>query len=227
MTIWLQFVACTAIILFAGSKLSKYGDIIAEKTGMGRTWIGVILIASVTSLPELVTGISSVSIFDVPDIAVGDVLGSCMFNILIIALLDVISGPVPITTRAYRGHVLTAAFGILLLGLVSIAISAGVGFPSIGWTGAYSLPLLVLYLVAMRTIFLSEREHSATSATHESDELLYSGDSKARAYLMFGVSALLIIGAGSYLPHIGEEIARMTGLGQTFVGSIFVLLMTK
>src|ERR671924_1870012 len=88
MWIWIQFGLCTAIILVAGTQLSKYGDIIAEKTGLSRTWVGVILMASVTSLPELITGISSVTVYDLPNIAAGDVIGSCMFNILIIALLD-------------------------------------------------------------------------------------------------------------------------------------------
>lgn len=62
MVLWLQFMACTGIILVSGIYLSKYGDIIAEKTGLGRTWVGVVLMASVTSLPELVTGISSVAL---------------------------------------------------------------------------------------------------------------------------------------------------------------------
>ena len=79
MIVWLQFGICAAVILLAGVKLSYYGDIIAEKTGLGRTWIGVVLLASVTSLPELITGISSVALVGVPDIAAGDVLGSCMF----------------------------------------------------------------------------------------------------------------------------------------------------
>jgi cation:H+ antiporter len=88
MLAFVQFIVCAAIIFVAGAKLSYYGDIIAEKIGLGRTWIGVVLLASVTSLPELITGISSVSLAGVPDIAVGDALGSCMFNILIIAFLD-------------------------------------------------------------------------------------------------------------------------------------------
>src|SRR3970040_418723 len=120
--IWLQFVALTAIIFFSGSKLSKYGDIIAEKTGMGRTWIGVILMASVTSLPELVTGISSSAFYKLPDIAAGDVFGSCMFKILILSLLDVGALP-PLSNRAHQGHVLSGSFGILLLGIAAIAIS--------------------------------------------------------------------------------------------------------
>ena len=88
MLFWTGFIICTLVIVYSGTKLAKYGDIIAEKTGLGRAWIGLVLMASVTSLPELVTGISSVIYADVPDIAVGDVLGSCVFNMLILAILD-------------------------------------------------------------------------------------------------------------------------------------------
>ena len=109
MFLWLGFLICTAVIVYSGIRLSKYGDIIAEKTGLGRMWIGVVLMASVTSLPELVTGISSVTYAGVPNIAIGDVLGSCVFNMLILAFLDAIYKPMPISAKAHheigRAHV--------------------------------------------------------------------------------------------------------------------------
>jgi len=80
MLLWLGFIICTSVILYSGTKLSKYGDIIAEKTGLGRVWIGIVLMASITSLPELVTGISSVTYVNVPDIAVGNVIGACILK---------------------------------------------------------------------------------------------------------------------------------------------------
>src|SRR3972149_3233117 len=99
MLLWLGFIACTSVIVYSGTRLSKYGDIIAEKTGLGRTWAGVVLMPSVTSLPELVTGISSVTCADVPDIAVGDILGACVLNMLTLSLLDVIYRPMPIAAK--------------------------------------------------------------------------------------------------------------------------------
>ena len=84
-----QFAACSALIVWSGTRLSRYGDIIAEKTGLGGTWVGLILMATITSLPELVTGVSSVVIYDVPDIAAGDAIGSCRLNLIILSLLDV------------------------------------------------------------------------------------------------------------------------------------------
>lgn len=227
MIIWLQFIACTAVILFAGVKLSKYGDIIAEKTGLGRTWIGVVLMASVTSLPELITGVSSVKLFDLPNIAVGDVLGSCMFNILIIALLDFRRGDTPISSQAHQGQTLTAAYGILLLGSVSIALVAGAKIPVFGWVGLYSVFFLLIYLGAMRMVFLYEKRRFLETPQAIEEEIQYAHISRQRAYLMYALNALLVIGAATWLPHLGDAIAEMTGLGGTFVGSVFIAVSTS
>ena len=121
-SVWLQFLMCAAVIFFAGTRLSKYGDVIAEKSGLGRTWIGVILMASVTSLPELITGFSSVVVFDLPNIAAGDVLGSCMFNLLILAFLDFQTPGASVSSRAHHGHILTAGFGVILLSIAATGI---------------------------------------------------------------------------------------------------------
>jgi len=227
MVIWLQFILCTAVIVFAGFRLSKYGDIIAEKTGLGRTWIGVVLLAAVTSLPELITGVSSVTLFDLPDIAAGDVLGSCMFNILIIALLDFRTRAAPISSRAHQGHILTAGYGILMLGLVSLSIVAGTKIPTLGWIGLYSVFFLLIYLGAMRMVFFYEKNRLAQIVQSSEEELLYKHFTSRKVYTIFAINALLIIGAATWLPHLGEEIAEMTGLGTTFVGSFFIALSTS
>jgi cation:H+ antiporter len=226
-TLGLQFAAITTVIVFAGFNLSKYGDVIAEKTGMGRTWVGIILMASVTSLPELITGVSSVAIFDLPNIAIGDVLGSCMFNLLIIALLDMLSGPTPITAKAHQGQVLAAGFGILLLGIAAIGVIAGPRLPAIGWVGLYSLAFLLVYLLAMRMVFLFEKRRIAQLIRETAEAAKYDKITLRQALLYYAGNALLVIAAATYLPHLADQIAVATGLGRTFVGTIFVALSTS
>ena len=68
----IPFVLASAVILLAGMRLARYGDILAEKTGMVRTWMGLIVMAAVTSLPELITGASAIVVIDVPEVAVGE-----------------------------------------------------------------------------------------------------------------------------------------------------------
>ncbi len=222
----IKFIICTVIIVYAGQELSKYGDIIAEKTGLGRTWIGIVLMASITSLPELITGVSAVAIFNLPDLAAGDILGSCMFNILILALLD-LGHPVPVSTRAHYGHVLSGSFGILLLGLVGGAILAKTNLPSIGWIGISSLGFILIYLLAIRIVFLYEQKRRAEFAKEIAEELQYKNISRKKAFRKYVINASLIIVAATYLPYIGAELAEITGLGQTFVGSIFIAFSTS
>ena len=226
MLLWLEFIACTGIILVSGTYLSKYGDVIAEKTGLGRTWIGVVLMAAVTSLPELVTGISSVAVFGLPDIAAGNILGACMLNLLMIPVLDLIGGSAPISARVHQGHILTAGFGILMLGLVSLSVMLGKDLPSIGWIGVNSLFFIGIYLVAMRAVFVYEKRRIAAFVRDMAEEVQYRHISKSKAYALFGVNTLFIIGAAIYLPYLGEEIAARTGLGQTFVGSVLIAFST-
>ena len=101
--IWLQFGICVAIITVAGSKLSNYGNLIAEKTGMGGTVVGLVLLATVTSLPELITGISAVTVTDLPDLAVGAILGSCVFNLAILVILDFLYRGESVYSKAHQG----------------------------------------------------------------------------------------------------------------------------
>ncbi len=226
MGLWIQFALVTGIVFYAGSKLSLYGDVIAEKTGMGRLWVGVALMASVTSLPELFTGIGSVVIFELPDIAAGDVLGSCMFNVLIIALMDV-PGPVPISHKVEQKHVLAAGFGIVMLAVAGMSIAAGPELPALGWVGPYSLVLLFVYFLAMRTVFLLEKRSVLATGGPEAEQTQYDDISLRTAYRRYALNAVMVAGAATYLPRLGEEIAIVTGLGQTFVGSIFIAFTTS
>ncbi len=227
MILWLQFTVVTGVIVFAGTNLSKYGDVIAEKTGMGRTWVGIILMASVTSLPELITGISSVAIFDLPNIAVGDVFGSCMFNLLILATMDALSGPTPISAKAHQGHVLAASFGVLMLGVAAISLNAGQSLPGFGWISPATFALILTYAVAMRMIFLFEKKRIVEFVQQKAEIARYDKISSKHAYVNYAANAVLVVGAASYLPHLGDQIAEATGLGRTFVGSIFIALTTS
>jgi cation:H+ antiporter len=88
-SIWLRFVVCVVIIAIAGRKAAIYGDAIAVKTGIGGLWIGLVLMATITSLPELFNGISAVALVKAPDLTIGDLFGSNAINLLILALLDI------------------------------------------------------------------------------------------------------------------------------------------
>ena len=227
MILWLAFIICTAAIIYSGSRLSRYGDIIAEKTGLGRTWVGLIMLASITSLPELITGLSSVIIINVPNIAIGDIMGSCVFNLLIYAALDAIYRPVPLSTKAHQGNILSAGFGILLLGIVAISFALGKHAGSLGWIGLYSLIIPVMYFTAIRLVFVYEKRQLSLYVKERAVELKYKDIPMKTALVSFCINGLIIVVAAVFLPKIGEGLALSTGLGKTFVGNVFIALSTS
>jgi Ca2+/Na+ antiporter len=171
--IWLQFLATALVIVLAGVPLARYGDVLGEKTGLGRSWIGVVLVAATTSLPELFTGFGATALAALPDIAVGDVVGSCMFNLLILSMMDAIQ-PEPISARAHQGHALSIGFGLLLIGVAGLGLIGGARMPALGWVGAHSLVLITLYFVAMRVIFKHEQHRREREVREVAEKLLTS-----------------------------------------------------
>lgn len=225
--VWFQFVLCLAFIGVAGVYLSRYGDVIADKTGLGGTWVGVIMLASVTSLPELVTGISSVTVAGAPDIAVGDVLGSCVFNLLIIVILDILHRGESVYRRASRGHILSAGFGIMLIGLAgfSILVSSKGGTLAIGHVGLYTPLILILYGISMRTVFRYETEQVMEFAQTESDR--YLNLTLRGAVIRYIAAALVVLVAGVWLPFVAKELAIQMQWHESFVGTLFVAFVTS
>jgi cation:H+ antiporter len=226
MIIGLQFVATALVIVMAGVRLARYGDVLGEKTGLGRSWIGLVLLATTTSLPELFTGLGATALAALPDIAVGDVLGSCMFNLLILSLMDALH-PEPLTARAHQGHALSIGFGLLLVGVAGLGLASGGAMPSVGWVGLTSVVLLLLYGVSMRVIFAHERHRRAREAQEVAEELQYEAVSLRQAALHYAAAAAVVIAAALWLPRLGAELARQTGLGEAFVGGLFVAITTS
>ncbi len=227
MFVWVQFAICLTLIGIAGVKLTRYGDAIAGKTGLGRTWVGVVLLASVTSLPELATGMSSVTVANVPDIAVGDILGSCVFNLLILAVLDVINRHASIYRAASQGHILSAGFGIILLGVIGLGIvlSGDGRSPSLGHVGDVSVLLFVLYVVAMRMVFRYEMKQVGEFTEQEPDK--YPRITLRQTVMRYLAVAAVVVGAGIWLPFVGVALAEQMGWNESFVGTLFVAAVTS
>jgi cation:H+ antiporter len=220
------FAACAVVIIYSGTKLSFYGDKIAELTGWGKAWVGLILMASVTSLPELITGISSVAIIKAPDLAAGDIFGSCVFNLLILSVLDARIKQ-PLFSQVKSSHIVAAIFGIILLTVAGMAIYLADEIPSFLWISSFTFILVGIYLVAVWGIF--KYEHAALIESPPSSvphSLSRSADLK-KAVGGYAINALIVIGAAVFLPYFGEHIAAYSGLGDSFFGTLFIAAATS
>jgi cation:H+ antiporter len=224
MLIWVKFTICILVILFSGRQVARYGDIIAERTGLGGVWIGLVIVAMLTSLPELFTGVSAVRLVDAPDLTAGDILGANAFNMFNLALLDLVHRDGSLLAVVSRTHRLTGLFSLLLVLLVgaSIFLSHNFHIMNLGWVGWYTPLIILLYLVFIRVIYQFERRQPELQEVG-----LYGKElSLRRIYAYFALAAAFIIGAGIWLPFIGDEIALTYGWEQSFVGSLFLAFST-
>ncbi|HQT31043.1 MAG TPA: sodium:calcium antiporter [Thiobacillus sp.] len=225
-TIWLSLFVSLAVIGVAGVKLSRYGDVIAEKSGMSRGWVGLVLLASVTSLPELVTGLASVTVANVPDIAVGNILGACVFNLGFIVVLDFLYRKESIYTRARQGNVVAAGYGVVLIGFIgfNLLLFRTETVPSIEHVGLYSPLILLLYLLAMRSLYQYEK---AQVSEYVDDRVERYPDMRLKqAVLGYALAAIAVVAAGIWLPFIARDLAAAMAWEQSFVGTLFVAAVT-
>jgi cation:H+ antiporter len=219
------FTICAALITLSGTALSKQGNKLAEVTGLSKAWVGLILLATVTSLPELVTGVSAITVVKAPDLAIGNVLGSCAFNLLILSLLDLFVKK-PITSLVRTSHIVSGAFSIILLATVGTAVSFDFEIFSMLWISPLSLILMVLYACAMRAMFLYEKAHPEEFvAVVHVDEKHSQGVRKV--FAIYSLHAFVVVFAALFLPYFGERIANHFELSETFFGTVFLAITTS
>jgi cation:H+ antiporter len=225
--VFIEFAALSLVIGISGYYLSLYGDVIAEKTGLGGTWVGFAMLATVTSLPELVTGISAVTIAGVPNIALGDALGSCVFNLLLIVLLDFLHRESSVYTRVSQGHILSAGFGVVLLGFVAfniILFQNGIRL-SLKHVGLYTPIIALFYIIAVRTVFRYEKSQRVEVVEEIAER--YPTTTLTRALAFYFLAASVVVLVGIRLPVTGEHLAEVMGWHRSFVGTVFVALATS
>lgn len=224
--VWLSFALCVVIIGFGGVRLAIYGDTIADKTGLGGGWIGFMLLAPVASLPELASGVSAVTIAGSPDIAVGNALGSCIFNMLVLFILDLLSQRESLFLKASQGHILTAGLTLIMFGVMGFSIMLALAGETLalGWVGV-STPLILLgYAFSMRLVYHYERRAVQSYSEHDPDR--YPGMSLTGAIARYIAAALLVVGGSLWLPFVAKDMAVLMAWQESFVGTIFVAFIT-
>lgn len=211
-----QFVGSAVIIIIAAIYLSRFADEIAERTGLGQLLIGSVLLAGATSLPELSVDISAVR-NGMADLALGDLMGSSLFNLLILAILDLSShsrGRMlsrQAARHALSGNVSGALIAAVAIGLLSQPILGGGQILGV----FYGLWLVLLgYIGGIHLVYtdqLASREEAIATGAKQTAPVSWYG-----AAFGFIVAAAVIVVAGPYLANAAGKIADASGLGKSF-----------
>ncbi|VGO20172.1 sodium:calcium antiporter [Pontiella sulfatireligans] len=233
----LAFLATAAVVVLAGIRLSIYGDALGDRTGLGSGLIGLVFLAGVTSLPELVVSLTSVIQSADPaqgaDLAVGNMLGSNVFNLLILALMALLFPRKFDPTKLENPHTDSTVYGFVMLGIFSIAFATanlgGMQIPVLGCSWPV-LALPIMYAVILRREHLQQTE--AEEDEHLPSEAQLAQQSALRFYSVLGALCSLIIGGGILLSILGSRMALPPeqggfGLEASIIGTIFLAISTS
>ncbi len=218
--VWIIFLLSSIALVIAAIHLANNADVIAIRTGLGGALVGILLVASTTSLPEILTIISSIS-QGTPDIAAGNLLGSNMFNIVLIAVLDIAGRNERVLRKAALKHALTGSLAVLMIGLAVLFLVLDVDL-MIGWVGFDSIVIVLAYVSAILLI----RKNSNSDQEIES-EIPENLPSMRRAVIGFSIAALVLVIATPILVDASVKIAEITGLGTSFIGTTLVAVVTS
>lgn len=217
---WIEFIISSSLLTFIAIQMVKYGDAIAIRTRLGGMFVGTLLMAGATSLPEVLTTISSLY-QGVPNLAAGNLLGSNMLNMFLLAVLDLVHYKHRLLRKAALKHALSGSLAVFLIGLVVFFILADLDW-HIGWVGIDSGVIMLAYVAAIALIHGQSRTLAIQEA--ETDEGV---PPLRKALVLFFASAVLLMIVTPWMVSASARIAEITGLGATFVGSTLVALVTS
>jgi cation:H+ antiporter len=220
---WLAFIFSGAIIVVSAMQLAKYGDAIALRTGLGRLFVGSLLLASATSLPEILTGISSFQ-QGVHNLTAGNLLGSNAFNITLLAAADLASHNRRVLRAIAMRHALTGSMAMVMITLVVFLLVANIGV-MVGPIGLDSIILMVAY--AGMIYLLQKSTPAVEQSVPEDEEVNKLIPTLRRSVIGFIVATALIAVVSPLLVRSSADIADQTGLGTSFVGLSLVAVVTS
>jgi cation:H+ antiporter len=225
MTSIIGFLICSIIILFAGKKLTYYGDLLSEYLGLDKGWIGLILMATVTSLPEVIVGVSSVVYVNSADLAVGNVIGSCACNLALLSIIDFyLPKNRPIFSIATQSHILSASLGTILISLAGLGIFLKKEWTILPELGLISVSFMVVYLISVKIVY----DYNKKQLTLMEENKTYQHTIPLRKIVMnYVFFAIIIVIAAVFLPDFADQIAERARLGRTFVGTLFLAVSTN
>lgn len=220
-----EYLVLAVVIIFATSRASYYVDDLDKKTKLSGAFIGGILLATVTSLPEFVTSITSTVALGEPGLAFGNVFGSNMFNIVILAVADIFFLRHMFLNQVKEGKntsylviLMYTVFTIPLLFGLFTAFDYGTLGVTIGITfNIISFVIIGIYFINI--LFLTESNQDEDPGT--------SKHTYKRIISAFVIWAIVIVVASVLVTNVTSDLAVKLNLNTSLAGAIFLGVATS
>ena len=215
--VYIGYIAMVAVIVVLSIKLGKYVDIMDAKSNISGAFIGGVMLAAVTSLPELFTSLSAVWIVKENSMIIGNILGSDLINLAFFGVILLIFGrglkKAEFSTFYYIA--LSVACGMYALVAIGLYFAEYMQFT---WYSVVSPVILVLYI-----LFVGKMPKTSEADDGKSND----GLTLKQAVIRFVICAVVLIGASIAMTYLTDMVADRLGLGKTFAGALFLGVATS
>lgn len=244
--VWFLYVICLVITVFASNKLAEYIDALDKKTKISGAFLGGILLAGVTSLPELITSITA-AIMKEPEMTLGNILGSNLFDIAIIGVLMLVFVRRCLDKKVSKSNVITCIFTLFvaILILICSVFNLKLVIPYIN-VNILTPIILILYVIALWFSQKTEDDEiPAENIEDKKQENQNSSDESSSAVpeksvvnkaetlpvkqivVRFVAFAIVLIGISVGMTYLVENIATTYNLGRGLAGALFLGVATS
>lgn len=212
------FLLSAVVIVASAVVLASAGDVIATRTRWGRLWVGTLLVAGATALPELVTNVAAVRI-GAPGLAAGNIMGANMLNMCTLAIVIALVGGRQFFRQVMPQQALLLGVAMTLTGVATLLAAIRL---DVKWLILSPASLVILVTYVAGSNYLYRRSVGMEGAGH-GDE---SPHSLAWGWTFFAVSAVLIFLSAPFLASSADRFAELAGISESFVGVLAVAIVT-
>ena len=215
---WVGIYAALAVcVVFFSIKLANYVDLIDKKTDLSGAFIGGVILAAVTSLPELFTSISAVLFVKQPDLVMGNILGSNLFNMCIFGGAALIAAKSLCRSTIGSSHFKTTVITFIMFSIMLLPVVFKKDYTVVG-ISVYSIILLVLYACSIK--FMAG--DSAESEGEDNSDLTLK-----QIIIRFVIMAVLLVIASIFITIAADHLSEEFNLGKTVGGALFLGVATS
>ena len=218
--IYVLYIIVASLVVFLSKKASDYIDLIDKTTKLSGAFLGGILLSAITSLPELFTSISAVVLIGKPGLCIGNILGSDLFNLAMLAFL------IPFYIKGFskgrlsNGHTYILCFLIVIYAVMGLGMLGIVNFTVLG-INITTLLILALYIASVK--FLA----GENGESHQEQNEEITALSTRQIVLRFTAASVGIVLLSIAMTYITDMIAVRLNLGAGLAGAIFLGVATS
>lgn len=218
--VFLFYFLSSAALVYFSIKCADYVDLLDKKTSMSGAFIGGVILAAVTSLPELVTSISSIYAVNNPGLIIGNVLGSNIFNLCIFGALTALSVKAYAKCKVGRAHLATIICTIVadILMVATLLLDPAVTRIPYLEVNAASLLILIIYFISLRYLSNDDTENDEEDTSPLTVKQIIS---------RFVLMALGLVGMSIVVTYFADQLQEKLNLGASLAGALFLGVTTS